>query len=200
MTSHRCNNSCKYLRGTQFFLDFSCMYFFLLFTQCGMQNLCKNFMVPKTFSINCTFFFISNPTFQLSLELLSEVPEMRLTVAIKLVRFFDDYRLIITKFGKIEQSCPEFPIWGSAVADQVAMIFENVMLGRSLTLFPMQGVVIMPPLVEMLFSIIPMQCQNENSKLEKFGWLPPGRLNNPWWMGVGVGPKIRFYSAKMFRK
>ena len=57
-----------------------------------------------------THFFISNPTFQLRLELLSEVSEMRLTVAMKLLRFFDDYRLKLTKFGKIEESCLEFPI------------------------------------------------------------------------------------------
>ena len=40
-----------------------------------------------------TFFFISNPIFRLSLQLLSEVPKMRLKVAMKLLTFFDDYRL-----------------------------------------------------------------------------------------------------------
>jgi len=33
-------------------------------------------------------FFISNPIFWLSLELLSEVPQMRLKVAMKLLTFF----------------------------------------------------------------------------------------------------------------
>ena len=54
--------------------------------------------------------FISNPIFRLSLELLSEVPKMRLKVAMKLFTFFDDYGLTLTKLGKIEESCPEFPI------------------------------------------------------------------------------------------
>ena len=38
-------------------------------------------------------FFISNPIFRLSLELLSEVPKMRLKIAMKLRTFFGDYRL-----------------------------------------------------------------------------------------------------------
>ena len=48
------------------------------------------------------FFFISNPIFQLSLELLSEVPRMRLKIAMKLLTFFGDYRLKKQKLGKIE--------------------------------------------------------------------------------------------------
>ena len=40
-----------------------------------------------------TFFFISNPIFRLSLELLSEVPKKRLKIAMKLLTSFDDYRL-----------------------------------------------------------------------------------------------------------
>ena len=54
----------------------------------------------------------------MSLELQSEVPKMKLKVAMKLLTFYD-YRLKLAKFGKIEESCLEFPIWGSAVADQV---------------------------------------------------------------------------------
>ena len=89
-------------------------------------------MKEKISIINIVYiFFISNPIFRLSLELLLEMPKMRLKVAMKLLTFFDDYRLKSTKFGKIEESCLEFPIWGSAVADQVAMIFENLKLGRS---------------------------------------------------------------------
>ena len=40
-----------------------------------------------------THFFISNPIFRLSLELLSEVPKMRLKIAMKLLTFFGDFRL-----------------------------------------------------------------------------------------------------------
>ena len=80
--------------------------------------------------IEMQILFISNPIFRLSLELLSEVPKMRLKVAMKLFTFFDDYGLTLTKLGKIEESCPEFPIWGSGVASQVAMILENLRLGR----------------------------------------------------------------------
>ena len=44
-------------------------------------------------SIVYTFFFISNPIFRLSLELVSEVPKMRLKIAMKLLTFFGDYWL-----------------------------------------------------------------------------------------------------------
>ena len=38
-------------------------------------------------------FFISNPIFRLSLDLLSEAPKMRLKIAMKLLTFFGDYSL-----------------------------------------------------------------------------------------------------------
>jgi len=50
-------------------------------------------------------FFTSNLIFRLSLELLSEVPKMWLKVAMKLLTFYHDYRLKLTKLGKIEESC-----------------------------------------------------------------------------------------------
>ena len=69
-----------------------------LFTICGHMAAWPCSSSPDT------HFFISNPIFGLSLELLSEVPEMRLKVAMKLLTIFDDYRLKSTKFGKIEES------------------------------------------------------------------------------------------------
>ena len=45
-------------------------------------------------------FFISSPIFRLSLELLSEVPKMRLKIAMKLLTFFGDYRLKLAKIGQ----------------------------------------------------------------------------------------------------
>ena len=63
-------------------------------------NRFNSFRLMKRFVWECNkralsthFFFISNPIFRLSLELLSEVPKMRLKIAMKLLTFFGDYRL-----------------------------------------------------------------------------------------------------------
>ena len=49
--------------------------------------------VEKQFQDPVHIFFYKQPIFRLSLELLSEVPKMRLKIAMKLLTFFGDYRL-----------------------------------------------------------------------------------------------------------
>jgi len=53
-------------------------------------------------------FFISNPIFWLSLELLSEVPQMRLKVAMKLLTFFKLLRISDSRLGSCELSGYDF--------------------------------------------------------------------------------------------
>ena len=52
-----------------------------------------------------------------------------------------------------------------------------------------------PNLVEMLFSMIPMQCLSQNLKLENFGYFLVG-LRTPDQWGGGVVPHIRTEGKK----
>ena len=70
-----------------------CMYVCHTFLHICKVHTCDVIMYLLAHHSALRSCFISNPIFRLSLELLSEVPKMRLKIAMKLLTFFGDYRL-----------------------------------------------------------------------------------------------------------